>query len=105
MGKRESVILTRSRGGTEEEESELRSDWQAEARPTKACPHGWGRPRGHASLSKVGGDSFCLRVGEEADVEILGLVDQLLDGTALALRVAEEELGDRSEEDTSELQS
>src|ERR1035438_57510 len=105
MGKRESVILTRSRGGTEEEVSELRSDWQAEARPTKACPHGWGRPRGHASLkgystrarfprSKVGGGSFCLRMGKEADVEILGLVDQLLDGTALALRVAEEELRD-----------
>ena len=31
-------------------------------------------------------------MGEEADVEILGRVDQLLDGTALALRVAEEEL-------------
>ena len=33
-------------------------------------------------------------VGEEADVEIFGGVDQLFDGTALALRVAEEELGD-----------
>ena len=34
------------------------------------------------------------RVGEEADVEIFGRVDQLLDGTAVALRVAEEELRD-----------
>ena len=33
-------------------------------------------------------------MGKEADVEILGLVDQLLDGTALALRVAEEDLRD-----------
>src|ERR1035441_2162604 len=38
--------------------------------------------------------SFGLRVGEEADVEILGGVDQLLDRTSVALRVAEEELGD-----------
>src|ERR1035441_8762473 len=38
--------------------------------------------------------SFCLRMGEEADVEILGGVDQLFDRTAVALRVAEEELGD-----------
>src|ERR1017187_2741795 len=38
--------------------------------------------------------SFGLRVGEEADVEILGGVDQLFDRTAVALRVAEEELGD-----------
>src|ERR1039458_7374862 len=28
------------RGGTEEEEPELGSDWQAEARPTNACPRG-----------------------------------------------------------------
>src|SRR5450759_3528534 len=33
-------------------------------------------------------------MGKQADVEILGGVDQLLDGTALALRVAEEKLGD-----------
>src|ERR1035438_9054217 len=38
--------------------------------------------------------SFGLRMGEEADVEILGGVDQLLDRAAVALRVAEEELGD-----------
>src|ERR1017187_5883953 len=33
-------------------------------------------------------------MGEEAGVENLAGVDQLLDGTALALRVAEEKLGD-----------
>ena len=33
-------------GGGEEEKSELRSDRQAEACPTKACPQGWG----HGSL-------------------------------------------------------
>src|ERR1035438_1431690 len=38
--------------------------------------------------------SFGLRMGEEADVEILGGVDQLLDRTAVALRMAEEELRD-----------
>src|ERR1035438_8493546 len=56
--------------------------------------------------------SFRLRVGEEADVEILGGVDQLFYRTAVALRMAEEELRDallaskleRSEEHTSELQ-
>src|ERR1017187_1305930 len=44
--------LARAAGGSPgrlaEEESELRSDWQAEARPTKTCPQEWGRPIGHA---------------------------------------------------------
>src|ERR1035441_8336716 len=53
-----------------------------------------GRMTDHAMRWSVPPCSFGLRMGEEADVEILGGVDQLLDRTAVALRVAEEELGD-----------
>src|ERR1017187_4831580 len=58
----------------EREESELRSDWQAEACPTKACPQEWGRPRGHpaqkATLPRVGFHRQGLRVGAAGDGQL-----------------------------------
>src|SRR5260370_42637183 len=48
----------------------------------------------HARRRSVPPCSWGLRVGKEADIEIFGGVDQLFDGTAVALRVAEEELRD-----------
>src|SRR5260370_42521525 len=48
----------------------------------------------HARRWSVPPCSWGLRVGKEADIEIFGGVDQLFDGTAVARRVAEDELRD-----------
>src|SRR5260370_30431604 len=48
----------------------------------------------HARRWSVPPCSWGLRVGKEADIEIFGGVDQLFDGTAVALRVSAEELRD-----------
>src|ERR1035437_3850355 len=72
-----------------------------DGRSSRTLPTPRGYPGRGSDRSRDRQGAFCslcascrLRMGEEADVEILGGVDQLLDGTALALRVAEEKLGD-----------